>query len=170
MENHEVREHKVLRQLPWDKNCFVCGGKTGSGVDMKVYATEDGYAVGLCRTRHCHQGFPGVIHGGIVSAYLDEVLWFAARLSDPEIPSMTVQLNVKFLKPVPIEHEIRVAAKLMHAEGRHLYSEGYILLEDDTLAATAEAHLLTLRPEDAAAAHGIYSCIDGENIPETVRF
>ena len=169
MEKFEIKEHQILRELPRDKNCFVCGVKATEGLGMRIFESEDGYAVGLCRTREIHQGFPGVTHGGLVSACLDEVLWFSTRLDDPEAPAMTLELNVKFLSPVPAGQDLRVAAKLIRTEGRHLYSEGYILLEDDTVAARAEAHLLTLKPEQAAAAHGIYSFTDGP-LPESVRF
>lgn len=170
MEKHQIREHRILRELPRDKNCFVCGVKAADGLRMRVYGTEDGFAVGLCRPGAQHQGFPGVVHGGIVSACLDEVLWFSARLGEDALPAMTVELNVRFLHRVPVEEELRAAARLVRTEGRHLYAEGYILLEDDTVAAEAEAHLLTLRPEDAAAAHGIYTLTEDGDLPETIRF
>ncbi|MBQ4050091.1 MAG: PaaI family thioesterase [Oscillospiraceae bacterium] len=170
MEKHEIREHRIIRELPRDKNCFVCGVKAADGLRMKIYATDDGYAIGLCRTEAAHQGFPGVAHGGIVSACLDEVLWFSTRLCENAPPAMTVELNIHFLAKTPTESNLRVAAKLVRTEGRHLYSKGFILLEDGTVAAEAEGHFLALRPEDAAVTHGIYTLVDGDDLPETVWF
>lgn len=170
MEKHEIREHRIIRELPRDKNCFVCGVKAADGLRMKIYSTEDGYAVGLCQPGAVHQGFPGVVHGGIVSACLDEVLWFSTRLEENFLPAMTLELNVRFLAKISVDSPLRVAAKVFRTEGRHLYSKGFILLEDGTVAAEAEGHFLTLRAEDAAAAHGVYTLTDDEPIPETIRF
>jgi len=170
MEKHEIREHRIIRELPRDKNCFVCGVKAADGLRMKIYATDDGYAIGLCSTEAAHQGFPGVVHGGIVSACLDEVLWFSTRLEENFLPAMTLELNVRFLEKISVDSPLRVAAKVFRTEGRHLYSKGFILLEDGTVAAEAEGHFLTLRPEDAAITHGIYTLVDGDDLPKTVWF
>ena len=99
---HEVREHKVVEQIPWRETCFGCNDGASEGVGMRAYVTGDGYVVGLCRAKTAHQGFPDTVHGGIIATYFDEVLWHATRVGDSETIAMTVEIKVTYLRPVDI--------------------------------------------------------------------
>ena len=55
------------------QRCFVCGQRNPYGLQL-VFRLENNSIVAEFQPREEHQGFPGVIHGGIVAAVLDEAL------------------------------------------------------------------------------------------------
>lgn len=140
-----VKEHKITEWIPWSETCFGCNDGMNEGIGMRCGITEDGYVVGFCRTKTGHQGFPNTVHGGLVSAYLDEVLWHATRQEKPDTIAMTVEMTVRYFRPVDIGADIRVIAEPAEREGRHIYVNGYVLLSDNTVAATARIHYVTVR-------------------------
>lgn len=144
----EVREHRVVKSIPWSETCFGCNEALPGGLGVRAYITEDGYVVGLCASRPEHTGFPGVTHGGILSTYFDEVLWHATRIQDPDTVAMTVEMNVHYMKPVYPGQQLRVVGLPAKIEGRHIYVDGYILLPDDQVACTARCHYVIVRAEN----------------------
>jgi acyl-coenzyme A thioesterase PaaI-like protein len=59
------------------------------------------------------QGYPGVLHGGIVAAILDEIAGRAHMGSDPNQPRFmfTARLEVKYRQNVPIAKTLKVIGK-----------------------------------------------------------
>jgi uncharacterized protein (TIGR00369 family) len=90
-------------------------------------------------------GPPGMAHGGIVAALLDEACGQAVR---PTLsPAVTARLEVRFLAPVPVEEPIRIAAEVVEAEERRAVAEGTIQDSSGLLLAHARADLVLVRPE-----------------------
>jgi acyl-coenzyme A thioesterase PaaI-like protein len=65
-----------------------------------------------------HQAAPGLVHGGLVSAALDEACGLLATWH--RFPSVTARFSIRFLKPVHINRTLAVAAKLDDERGRRL--------------------------------------------------
>lgn len=143
----KMKLHKIERAIPLDENCFATHEKPCEGVGLKVYVTEDKHVVGICKTKKCHQGYEDTIHGGIVSTYFDEVLWYATVVDDINTVAVTAEMTVKYLKAVPVEENIRIIAKPMRQEGRHLYVDGFLLKEDNQIAAEATAHFIIVKED-----------------------
>jgi acyl-coenzyme A thioesterase PaaI-like protein len=86
-----------------------------------------------------HQGAPGIAHGGLVSAALDEAAsllatWYA-------FPTVTARIFVRYRKPVPINTELLLQAKIVDARGRRIHADARITDGDEPLA-EARAALL----------------------------
>ena len=54
-----------------------------------------------------HQSYPGRLHGGIASTILDEAIGRAILMKDDNIWGVTLELNVKFKKPVPYDENCK---------------------------------------------------------------
>jgi acyl-coenzyme A thioesterase PaaI-like protein len=103
-----------------------------------------------------HQGGPGIVHGGLVSAALDEAVgllatWYA-------FPSVTARIFVRFRRPVPINTELLIRASLEDSSGRRLHTKAAITDGSEVLAECKAAllhvplaHFLAT-PEGRAAA------------------
>ena len=137
--------HKVERSVRWASTCVGCRPKDQGGLCIRVYYTEDEYAVGIARTEEAKNGFPGVQHGGIVALYLDEVLWRQTKREDFRVDAMTVETHLNYWAPLPENTDIKVVAFPAEVDGRHYYVEGGILLPDGTIAATAKIHYICLK-------------------------
>ena len=142
----DPREHKVNRALPASLTCFGCSDGPSECLGIRAYRMEDGSACAKLHTKLSHQSFPGVIHGGIVASYMDEIAWYSTWEDDyMKQTAMTAEISVKFLAPVPPETDITLWASPAQLDGRHCYIDCKTILEDGTLAATARVHYIILK-------------------------
>lgn len=119
--------------------CFVCGQRNPYGLKM-VFSLDGDTVVSDFRPAAEHQGFPGVIHGGIVAAVLDEALNRTTMLTDTPAWTMTGRLDVRYRRYVPYGPLLRVRAKLGIQRGRMSQASGYLTLAEDESVVLAEAH------------------------------
>jgi hypothetical protein len=99
--------------------CFVCGRENPIGFHLTFFADEHGSVHADYTPREEHQGYPGVMHGGLVTALLDELIGRTAIASD--LWCMTAKLQVRFRKPVPIgEMRLQDGTLVAEAEGVYL--------------------------------------------------
>jgi acyl-coenzyme A thioesterase PaaI-like protein len=86
-----------------------------------------------------HQGGPGIAHGGLVGAALDEACGLLATWY--RVPTVTARIFVRYRRPVPINTELAIAARLTGARGRRLHVDGQIRAGDEVLAEARAAFL-----------------------------
>jgi acyl-coenzyme A thioesterase PaaI-like protein len=72
-----------------------------------------------------HQGGPGIAHGGIVGAALDEACGLLATWH--RFPTVTARIAVRFRRPVPINRELRVASRVTGRRGRRIEIEAELV-------------------------------------------
>jgi acyl-coenzyme A thioesterase PaaI-like protein len=68
-------------------------------------------------TEH-HQGAPGLAHGGVISAAVDEGMGYLLWLV--ESPAVTAHLEVDFRRPVPVGSRLELQARLEGVTGRKI--------------------------------------------------
>ncbi|KAH8751049.1 HotDog domain-containing protein, partial [Diaporthe sp. PMI_573] len=85
-------------------------------------------------------GWPGVCHGGVVAAILDEVPSMLTRVNAPGRSFMTAYLNVTYLGPVRTPGTIMVVSRLKRVQGRKVYVESVV--EDENGEKLAKADTL----------------------------
>jgi acyl-coenzyme A thioesterase PaaI-like protein len=131
--------------------CLVCGVDNEAGLRARFFVLENGELVGLFVPRPEHQSYPGRLHGGIVSAILDETIGRAVNVSDTHAWGVTVEFKVKFRSPVPLDREVKVVARITRDSSRLFEGTGEILLEDGTVAAEAHGRYLKMPLESIAS-------------------
>ena len=98
-----------------NSHCFVCGPDNAIGLRLSFRLEDD-----FCRTQFVpddrHQGYDGWLHGGILSAVLDDVManWFYLR----GVKAVTGRMEVRFRAPVPIGTRLEAEAWLAERRGR----------------------------------------------------
>ena len=136
---YRIREHKMeLNDTTDYQRCFVCGQRNPFGLHL-VFRLEEKSIVADFQPREEHQGFPGIIHGGIVAAVLDEVLGRTSLLGNNQEWTMTGRLEVRYRRYVPYGPLLRVRATLDTERRRMLQASGVLTLADDESAVLAEA-------------------------------
>ena len=96
------------------------------------------------------QGYPGVLHGGIVASLIDEISGRALMGSDPLNPRFmfTAKLEVKYRKNVPIGKPLKIIGKAGKTKSRSAEAwAGIYVLESGELLAEGTALLLNV-PSD----------------------
>lgn len=94
-----------------------------------------------------YQGYPGVVHGGIVAAMLDEVCGRAHMGIDPPRFMYTARLDVRYRKNVPVEQPLRIVGMVGKNKSRTATSNGVIYGPEGDILAEADALLVDV-PED----------------------
>lgn len=162
-------ERRVTGAQNVSRMCMVCGRDNPSSLKARFYELEGGDVLGLFAPLGIHQSYPGRVHGGIVSAMLDETIGRAVNVIDHDAWGVTVELTVRFRKPVPVGQEVRVLARLTRDTSRLFEGSGEIRLADGTVAAEATGRYMKM-PIDRIA-EGDFSLEwfeDGRERPEIV--
>jgi acyl-coenzyme A thioesterase PaaI-like protein len=102
--------------------CFGCGPGHPTGLHVRCFKTAEGVVSPITIPRQ-YEGPPGAAHGGIVAAYLDEVLAAAVLRGTARI-WVTGELTVRYVKPVPTETSIIGRGSLVADHGRYVDVEG----------------------------------------------
>lgn len=134
------------RRQPGSALCFVCGTQNPHGLGVEF--TDDGERIySELRPAEWHQGWPGVLHGGIVTAVLDETIGRVAFLHDRWV--QTAKLSVRFVRPAPLD-QVLVATGELVRDARRLMEMKGTLVNKDTGELLAEAEGTFVRLPDAA--------------------
>jgi acyl-coenzyme A thioesterase PaaI-like protein len=102
--------------------CFGCGPGHPTGLHVRCFKTTEGVISPIIVPGQ-YNGPPGVAHGGIIAAYLDEILAAAAKQATAR-SAVTGELTVRYLKPVPVETPIIGRGSLVADHGRYVDVEG----------------------------------------------
>ena len=124
--------------------CMVCGVDNATGLHARFFELETGELVGEFTPRVELQGYPGRLHGGIAATILDETVGRAVSIGDPSVFGVTVELNVRYRKPVPIDRPVRVIARITKDSSRLFEGTGEIVLEDGSVAVEASGKYLKM--------------------------
>jgi len=114
--------------------CFGCGPGHPTGLRVRCFKSPEGVLSPIVVARQ-YEGPPGAAHGGIVAAYLDEVLAGAVVRGSGRI-AVTGELTVRYHRPVPTETPIVGSARVVKDHGRYVDAEGRLqkLGSDEVLA------------------------------------
>jgi acyl-coenzyme A thioesterase PaaI-like protein len=134
------------KRQPNSHYCFICGMENPVGLHLHIYETSPGEVESTYIAPDHFQGYPGVLHGGIVAAIIDEISGRAHMGSDPLDPRFmfTAKLEVKYRKNVPIGRQLKIVGRagksrsrsaeswagIYDAETNELLAEGNTLLMD----------------------------------------
>jgi len=96
-------------------------------------------------------GYPGIVHGGIVAAILDETAGRAVLLTGGvEKLMVTMKLEVKYRRPTPTNQPLTVVGWIVQDGESRARVAGEIRLRDGTVTAECEAVLARTPPAVAA--------------------
>ncbi len=116
--------------------CFICGERNPGGVHLHFYEQDDGTILGKFTGQDIHQSYPGRMHGGVITAALDETIGRAIMIRYGEaIWGVTVELNVRFLKPVPLGVPLTILGRVTSDKSRIFEGSGELILPDGSVAA-----------------------------------
>jgi acyl-coenzyme A thioesterase PaaI-like protein len=143
---------------PGSKMCFVCGAENPIGLHIDIW--NDGEQVWTDFTPgQQHQGWPGVLHGGIQATLLDEIMGRVAFLRHEWM--VTVKMDMTYRKPVPLDQPLRITARAEEWRGGRMIALGQILLPDGSVAVEARGLYLRI---PAAQKDGFLSALVDQGV------
>lgn len=133
--------------------CFGCGDRNPQGLGIH-FEVEGKKVVGRFVARKEHQGFPGLAHGGISAAVLDEAMGWAMYAAGAW--AMTARMEVKYRRPLPLGRELIVTGEVLRQGGRWLEAAGQIRTPDGHLLVEARGLFVRLPREKAQKLQEFY--------------
>ncbi len=119
--------------------CFACGRDNPIGLKLRIEG--DGKKVmAKFRPGREHEGWEGILHGGIIATLLDEVLAWICKKNG--IPALTAKLEIRFRKPARIGEELSAHAEIVESRGRAVKARACVVSAEEEIIAEAKALLL----------------------------
>jgi uncharacterized protein (TIGR00369 family) len=114
-----------MEQLRDNQGCYVCGTKNPSGLRVVFQIDKAARSIRARFTPSApHQGFEGIVHGGILTALLDEAMGKLAFSLG--MPAVTAEITVKFKSPASPGEELNITGRITHETRRLIQAEAKI--------------------------------------------
>jgi acyl-coenzyme A thioesterase PaaI-like protein len=122
-----------------DPACWGCGENVdGLRLPPPPAVGETSYRASV-RFDERHQGGPGLVHGGLVAAALDEACGLLATWY--RFPAVTARIFVRYRRPVPINRDLELTAHVTGSRGRRIRVEAALRDATEILAEVRAAFL-----------------------------
>lgn len=121
---------------PLHGGCIVCGSDNDHGWHLQFQKACDGSVTAEFQGGSTYQGYPDMLHGGVVAALLDGAM--TNCLFTHQIVAVTAELMIRYLTPVRTEHPVFVRAWIVKSSPR-LHVLASELVQDGEVRAKAQA-------------------------------
>lgn len=139
--------NRPVERLPSFRSCFFCGSENRGGLGIEYsYDPSEDRVVGSVEPGPELCGFPGVLHGGLQSALLDDVIYWAVSHRFATT-SVTVSLSTRFRSPARLGQAYTLRSWVADADGRKVTALGELVDGEGVTVAEADGVYL-LHPRE----------------------
>ncbi|MEW2395676.1 PaaI family thioesterase [Streptomyces sp. NPDC046862] len=136
----------------------VTGAGSPLAPPLHITPTSDGL-LGQCTLGVAHEGPPGYGHGGMSAMLLDELMGRACTAVG--LPGMTVSLQMRYHRPVPLETPLRLLARVTGTDNRKVFVDGSITTQTDPATNLVTADGVFVTP-DLQRTRALFPGLQGE--------
>jgi len=133
----------------FEQYCFGCGRHNPIGLHLVFERAEHG-VFARYRPRPEDQGFPQLMHGGLIALVLDEAMGWAMYADG--VFAVTARMETRFRRPVGLTAELTARSTITRRRGRRIELEATLADPAGTLLVDASALFLRMHPADEARA------------------
>jgi uncharacterized protein (TIGR00369 family) len=149
----EASVEAAMTFLPSYDACYVCGQQNPHGLRVRFFAGSDSRVHVDFRPDGSQTGYDGVVHGGVISALLDELTGWSVSLKN-NLLACTAELSVRFITPMPSDRLYRGTAGVTGGRGRYWEAEGSVSDPEGRVYAKARGKYLLFSREQTLAMAG----------------
>lgn len=163
-------KYKILNKQKNSKMCVVCGTENPFGFDARFYETDNHEVIGVFRTKEEQQSYPTRVHGGVISAMLDETIGRVLWIDEPDAWAVTVELSLRYKKPVPLNIEnLKCVGRITRNTRKIFEGTGEIYLPDGTVAIEAHGKYWRMNPDEIDADDDILWFESEDDTPDEIE-
>lgn len=131
-----------MKELKDNQRCYVCGKDNPAGLKVQFDIDHTARTItGRFTPRREHEGWEGIVHGGIIATLLDEAMVkLAAHLGEPAV---SAEITVKFKAPAAPGVELVVTGKIVKEANRLIEAEANVHI-GPVVVAEAKGKLLRI--------------------------
>lgn len=130
------------------KMCFACGTENPIGLKLD-FQLKDDHVIAYFVPQNAHQGYPGMMHGGLVTTLLDEAM--AKVLNMRQIVAVTATIDVKFRHKVPIGEKLTISGQLVKEGKRRCLLKSFLTNPSGKILAEASSVFIKLADKSKEA-------------------
>ena len=152
-----------MNQQPNSRTCFACGMENAAGLRLRFFDNGRNEVLATFTLAAEHEGYPGIAHGGIVAAILDEVGGRTMMIGDHQHFFITAKVEIRYRQPVPVGRPLQAVGRLTRQKGRLTFAHAEIrspkqivFSEADLLFADMPPAILDPRDAEDRFGWGIY--------------
>ncbi len=120
--------------------CFACGQNNPIGLKLQ-FEYEDNHAIANWECPQQYAGYPGLIHGGIVSTLLDEAM---AKIVIKNVgEAVTGKMSVTFRNPLYIGEKVTLIGEISEVKGKIIKTKAKIMSKDMIIAEATAIYIKT---------------------------
>lgn len=125
--------------------CFVCGKNNPIGLKVK-FRLEGKKAIAEFTPTEFHQGWKGVVHGGIIQTLLDEGMSWAAIFAG--LVTVSAKMEIRWKRPANVGEMLLISSSLTRNTRRLVEAEATVSLKDGTVVAEANGLMYVVAREE----------------------
>jgi acyl-coenzyme A thioesterase PaaI-like protein len=137
-----------MKKQPGSRSCFICGVQNPVGLRLSFYENHDSDPKQVrieIVIPDPYQGYPGVAHGGILAAILDELAGRALLIDgNPDDLMMTLKMELRYRLPTPTGTPLVGVGWVTRQRGSRAQAHSELRLPDGRVS--VEAELVLMRP------------------------
>ncbi|MFA0731948.1 MAG: hypothetical protein LKKZDAJK_001693 [Candidatus Fervidibacter sp.] len=133
--------------LPYYRQCFVCGEPRLGRLGVRFKKRADNTVEATFTPTEKHVGYPGIVHGGIITALLDEAMVWTVFASSGQL-AVSAELTVRFLKPLEPGQTVRIIGYVTRQRHRRLWEVASEIQDENAVVyARAWGRMVAVAPE-----------------------
>ncbi|MCP4178607.1 MAG: PaaI family thioesterase [bacterium] len=131
----KIEQYKLLPTHLWSKTCFACGEENPHGLHMKFY-TDEKCIFSKLKLQEEKSGWDVIVHGGILSTILDEIMAWAAIYFTNNI-ILTKTMTVDYKHSVIVNKEIKTVGWVVEQTKKEITLKSQLYNHNNILCAEA---------------------------------
>lgn len=136
-------------------HCFGCGSLNPSGLRLRFRTLPDGEVWAEFTPAREHEGYLGMVHGGITATLLDEAMNWAVTFAGAI--AVTARMSVAYRRPLEVGRAVRVTAAVVATRSRAIETRADVRdVESGDLLAEADGRFVRVSADQAAAWRDAY--------------
>lgn len=133
--------------------CFGCGRHNPIGLHLEFERDADGGVVATYIPRAEDQGFPEVMHGGLLALLLDEAMAWVMYVDS--VFAVTAKMEVRYRRAVRLDAALTARARIVRARGRRLDVEATVTNAAGDVLVEGTALFMRMTADDEARARAL---------------
>ena len=133
----------MAERIVQDDNCYCCGKQNSRGLHLEYRYPTKGEAQTECTIPDYFTGWKRITHGGFLAMLLDETM--AHACISQGVNGVTVDIQVRYLKPVETGERIRISGRIVQVKPRIIQTGAEVIDEAGDVVARASARFMQIQ-------------------------